>query len=88
MGETEDEFRRKDDVALGKFIGEIEQWKEESLKWREETDGKLKEIIDFMQEVRTPRKIILWTVRAFFVALVGGLITTVTAWIKGHVNFQ
>ena len=82
------ERRRKVDIEVGKFIGEIDQWKEESILWRRQTDEKLKEIHDFMQEIRTPRKIIVWAVRAFFIAAIGGFATACVSYIKGHIQIN
>jgi len=81
---TDEHDRRKGDVEFARFMGEIEQWKKESIDWRVKTDEKLTEIIGFMEEVRTPRRIIIWTVRAVIVGALGSIATAVTAFIKGH----
>lgn len=80
--------RRKEDLQFAKFMGEIDQWKKDSNSWREQTDKTLKEIRGFMDEVRTPRKIIIWTIRAFFVSAIGSLIAALTAFVKGHITIK
>lgn len=82
------ERRRKADIEIGQFIGEIDQWKKESVEWRQKTDEKLREIHDFMQEIRTPRKIIVWAVRAFFIAAIGGFATACVSYLKGHIHIN
>lgn len=77
--------RRKEDKHFAEFMGEITQWKEDSIAWRNATDKTLIEIRDFMEEVRTPRRIIIWTVRAVIVGALGSIATAIAAFIKGHI---
>lgn len=89
MVEDEQQYnRRKDDLAFAKFMGEIEQWKKETIAWRSEADAKLTQVLGFMEEIRTPRKIIIWTVRAIIIASLGSIATGVVAFVKGHIHFQ
>lgn len=80
--------RRKEDQNFSEFIGEMRQWKITSEEWRKDVDGKLEEVVGFMSEIRTPRKLVIWTVRAFAVAAVGVVATGVVAWLKGHIRIN
>lgn len=95
--------RRKDDERFAEFMGEFRQWKVESNEWRDQTDETLKgihaifekltpekidEMVEFMESVRTPRKFIVWTIRAIVVAAIGSIGAAVVGFVKGHVHFQ
>lgn len=84
----DDNHRRKEDPVLGAFIGEIRAWKDESIEWRKKVDTQLASIAEFMEEVRTPRRIIIWAVRAFFVSTITGIGAALVAFVKGHVHFN
>lgn len=88
MEEHSDLIRREDDRRIAEFVGEIRQWKEESIKWRIETDTKLQEIHNFMEDIRTPRKIIVWGLRAVLVAAAGSVVAAITGFIKGHIKIN
>lgn len=80
--------RRKGDQSLGEFIGEMREWKQTSEEWRAKTDITLAEVSEFMSEIRAPRKLIVWSIRAVVIAALGGIGTGLVAWIKGHINFH
>lgn len=88
MGEGHGYDRRKEDQNFSQFIGEMEEWKEQSIQWRKETDKTLKEIVDFMEEVRTPRKIIIWTIRAVIIAAIGSISASLVGFVKSHIHFN
>jgi hypothetical protein len=88
MEEGNEHDRRKEDRQFAHFMGEIEEWKATSIEWREKTDRELKAIADFMEEVRTPRKIIIWTVRAILVSALTGIAASLVAFVKGHIHIQ
>lgn len=88
IGDDHGHNRRREDQEFAAFMGEMREWKETSEKWRPEVDRQLKEVTQFMDELRTPRKLVVWTIRAFTIAAIGGFVKGISIWIKSHVHFN
>lgn len=84
--EEHEHDRRKDDERFAEFMGEFRQWKIESSAWRDSTDKKIKEVAEFMDEMRAPRKLIVYTIRAIGITAVGAVATAFVGFVKNHVR--
>lgn len=67
-------------------MGEFRQWKQESVEWRGKAETTLKEISEFLDQVRTPRKFIVWSIRIFVIAAIGSIATSVIGFVKAHLS--
>lgn len=90
-----DEIRRKSDVVMGELIGEFRQFmkdydknNEEAVKWRNSIENRFKPIESFLDELKTPHKIVVWTVRAVALASIGGIVTYVIGFFKNHFSWR
>ena len=79
---------RKSDILIGQLLGEFKEFKEGSFNWREKTDQRLILIESFINEIREPKRAILWTMRAIVIAAIGSLVVNAIAFIKDHLNWN
>ena len=95
---SENEEMRKNDVLVGEMIGTLKQFferyeadqkqhkdnLEESREWRKVVEKRFEVIEDFVNDLRTPHKMIIFVMRAFMIAAIGGMITYLFNFFREH----
>lgn len=91
---------RKNDVMVGEMIGTLKQFferyesdqkqhrdnLEESRRWRKEFEARFVVIEDFVNELRTPHKLVVFVVRALALAAIGGIVTFMISFFREHIK--
>lgn len=89
-----DDNMRKNDVLVGELKGMFEQFivryeqnSKESLEWKKGIETKINLIEEFLNEIKTPHKYMIFALKALALTAITGLAAIIGNYIRGHIRW-
>jgi len=92
---SQEDSRRRNDVLVGELIGKFDQFMkeyerdiEESNNRRVNIENRLSAIESFLEEIKSPHKVIVWLIRIISIAAIGVLVTGLFNYFNSHFKWN
>lgn len=90
----EDNDLRKNDVLVGELKGMFEQFivryeqnTKEASEWRREVERKIGSLEEFLNEIRTPHKYMIFALKAIALTAITGILAILGNYIREHMRW-